>query len=77
MCRGASGVESEEECDRHSHSAHRCHYGQGEASSFAKLAQVEFSSRFEPDDEEEERHQATVDPLAKVERDLCAAEADG
>ena len=45
--------------------------GQGEAPSLAEFAQVEFAPSLEPDDEEEERHQAAVDPVAKVERDLC------
>ena len=75
--RWAAGVEGEEESDRSPHPAHRCEHGQGEATSVPKFPEVEFAPCLEPDDEEEERHQAAVDPPAKVERDLCAAEADG
>src|ERR687884_120862 len=44
--------------------------------SLAQLAEVELAPRLEPDDEEEERHQAAVHPVAQVERDTRAAEVD-
>ena len=49
---------------------------QREPPPLAQLAEVELAPRLEPDDEEEERHQAAVDPLAQVERDAGVAEVD-
>ena len=40
---------------------------QREAAALAQLAEVELAPRLEPDDEEEERHQPAVDPLAQVQ----------
>ena len=42
----------------------------------AQLADVELAPRLEADDEEEERHQPAVHPVAQVERDTRAAEPD-
>ena len=42
----------------------------------AELSQIELSSRLEPDDEEEERHQPAVHPIAKIQRDACVADVD-
>ena len=41
----------------------------------AQLAQVELALGLEPDDEEEERHQALVDPVAQVVRDARSRRA--
>src|SRR5918996_627147 len=49
---------------------------QHEAPSLPKLAEVELAPRLEPDDEEEERHQPAVHPLAKRKRNARAAEVD-
>ena len=50
--------------------------GQGEAPPLAQLAEVELAPRLEADDEEEERHQAAVHPVAQVERDARRRRAD-
>ena len=49
---------------------------QSEPPSLPQLAEVELAPRLEPDDEEEERHQPAVHPLAQVERDAVSAELD-
>ena len=49
---------------------------QREPPPLAQLAEVELAARLEPDDEEEERHQPAVHPVAQVERDARAAELD-
>jgi hypothetical protein len=72
----APRVEGKKESDRGRHPAHGREHRQGEATTFAEFAQVEFAPGLEPDDEEKERHQAAVDPLAKVQGDLGAAEAN-
>src|SRR6266542_4113658 len=41
-----------------------------------QLAQDELPARLEPDDEKEERHQPAVHPLAKIQRNLSAAQVD-
>ena len=38
--------------------------------ALAQLAHVELALGLEPDDEEEERHQALVDPVAQVDREV-------
>jgi len=45
-------------------------------ATLPQLTEVELPPCLEPDDEEEERHQAAVHPLAKIQRDPCAAEVD-
>ena len=49
--------------------AERGEQRQDEPAPLAQLAEVELAARLEPDDEEEERHQAAVHPLPQVERD--------
>src|SRR5256885_10907284 len=49
---------------------------QHDSPAIPQLPQVELSTRFEADDEEEQRHQAAVHPVAKIQRDDCAAEVD-
>ena len=66
---GAARVEGEVDGDRHRHAAEPGEQRQGKASALAQLSEVELAPRLEPDDEEEERHQAAVDPLAQVEAD--------
>ena len=39
------------------------------APALAQLAEVELALGLQPDDEEEERHQSLVDPVAQVHRD--------
>ena len=45
------------------------HRRQRDAAALAQLAEVELAPRLEPDDEEEERHQAAVQPLAERQLD--------
>ena len=56
--------------------AERREQRQDEPPALAQLPEVELAARLEPDDEEEERHQAAVDPVPQVERDPVAAEVD-
>src|SRR4051812_28229191 len=44
-------------------------------AALPQFAQIELPPRLEPHDEEEQRHQALVHPLAEVERDTRAAES--
>src|SRR4029453_19659512 len=53
-----------------------CEQRQREPPPLTELAQIELSPRFEPDDEEKERHQAAVDPLAQIEGNAVAAYVD-
>ena len=76
VCGRAPGVESEVDRDRHRHAAERREQRQREAPPLAQLAEVELAARLEADDEEEERHQPAVHPLAKIQRDPRAAEVD-
>ena len=59
-------VEREVDRDGHRHPADPRQQRQGEPPPLPQLAQVELASRLEADDEEEERHQPAVDPVAKV-----------
>ncbi len=75
--RGAAGVEREVDRDRHGHAAERRPAtGSDDRPPLAQLAEVELAPRLEADDEEEERHQAAVHPVAQVQRDADAAEVD-
>ncbi len=74
--RGVAGVEGEEDRDRDEHAAEGGEDGQGEAAALAQLADVELAPHLEPDDKEEERHQAAVDPLAQALGDARAADLD-
>ena len=49
---------------------------QRQPAALPQLAEVELAPRLEPDDEEEERHQAAVDPVAEIVRDSAAAQVD-
>ena len=70
-----AGVEREVDRDRDDHPAEPGEQRQREAAALAQLADVELAPRLEPDDEEEERHQPVVDPVAEVLRDPVAADA--
>jgi hypothetical protein len=43
---------------------------------FPQISEIELATRLEPEDEEEERHQAAVHPLAQFQRDAGAGEVD-
>ena len=65
--RGATaGVEGEVDQHGRGHPADSGDERQRHAAALAQLAHVELAARFEPDDEEEERHQPVVDPVAQV-----------
>ncbi len=49
--------------------------GIASAPALAQLAEVELALGLQPDDEEEERHQPLVDPVAQVGRDPAAPDA--
>ena len=60
------GVEGQVDGDRHEHPAQPGQQRQHQPAPFAQVAQVELAPGLQPDDEEEERHQAAVDPVAQV-----------
>ena len=72
----ATGVEREVDRDGDRHAADRSEQRQGEPPPLPQLPEVELPSRLQPDDEEEEGHQAAVHPVAKVERDAPATDPD-
>ena len=67
-----AGVEGEVDRDGDGHAADPGQERQREPPPLAQLAEVELAPRLQPDDEEEERHQAAVHPLAQIERDARA-----
>ena len=69
-------VDGQVDRDRHDHPAEGGEHRQGEAAALAQLADVELAPHLEPDDEEEERHQAVVDPIAEVLGDARVADPD-
>jgi len=73
---GAACVDREVDRDRGECAAEACEHGQGEAPAIAQLAEVELAPSLETDDEEEERHQAAVDPAAEIEREARVADFD-
>ena len=70
----AAGVEREIDHDRNGHAPERRRRGNRQPPTFAQLAEVELALGLEPDDQEEQRHQPLVDPVAQVERDAVAAD---
>ena len=71
-----SGVDREVDEHRHGESAERGQHRDRHAAPVAQLAQVELALRLEPDHQEEQRHEALVDPVAQVERQRVVADAD-
>lgn len=69
-------VEGEVDADRHRHAADSRQQRQREPPPLPQLAQIELAPRFEAYDEKEQGHQAAVHPLAKIKRDLGAAQVD-
>ena len=49
---------------------------QHEPAAVAQVAEVELAARLQPDDQEEQRHQAAVDPLPQVQAEHVVAEPD-
>ena len=50
--------------------------GDDDAAAVGQLADRQLAPHLEPDDEEEQRHQPVVDPVAEVHRQLGVADAD-
>ena len=73
---GAAGVEREVDRDRHAIPPSAGEHRDRQPPALAQLAEVELALGLEPDDEEEERHQPLVDPVAQVGRDAAAADRD-
>jgi hypothetical protein len=76
LCGLLAGVEGEIDQDRDRHPADSGEQRHREPSALPQLAEIELAAGLEPDHEEEERHQAAVDPPAKVLRDLTVPEPD-
>ena len=74
--RTAARVEGEIDEHRHDHPADARDQGQRGPRPLPQLAHVELAPRLEPDDEEEERHEAAVDPVAQVQGERRAADVD-
>ncbi len=62
--------------DRDDHAREARGERQGEPPPLAQLPEVELTPRLEPHHEEEERHEAAVDPLPQGQGDLGITEAD-
>ena len=60
----------------HDHPADRRRDRNADTAAVAELAHVELAADLEPDDEEEERHQAVVHPVAEVLREHPVAEPE-
>ncbi len=73
---GAARIEGEEDQNGHGHSADRRGHRDRDPLPLAELSRVELTLGLEPHHQEEERHQALVDPVAQVEGDPPAADVD-
>ena len=71
-----AGVEREVDQDRHRQPAEPGQQRQHRAASLAQVADVELAPCLEADHEEEEGHQAVVDPAVQVLADPVAPDAD-
>ena len=74
--RWLSGVDRQVDEHRHGEAAERGQHRDRHAAPVAQLAQVELALGLEPDDQEEQRHEALVDPVAQVERERVVADPD-
>ena len=74
--RAVARVDGEVDRDRHDHPGEPGEQRESDAPPLAQLAEVELPPGLEPDHEEEERHQAGVDPAAEVLRDAAAPDPD-
>jgi hypothetical protein len=73
---GTTRVERQVQADGTRHGGHRHEGERGEAPALAQLPDGDLALGLEPDDEEEERHQPLVDPVAQVHRDHRVAQPD-
>ncbi len=62
----ATGVERQVDRDGHRHAANRRKHRDRQTAPLAQLAQIELALCLEANDEEEERHQPFVDPVAQA-----------
>ena len=69
-------IEGQVDGYRQSHAAKGCHQRDHHVAPLPQLTYREFALGLEPDDEEEERHQALVHPVTQVQRDTGVAEVD-
>ena len=78
--RGIAPVDRHVDQRRHGHAAHRADHRQGDLRRLRQRALDDLALDLEPDQQEEERHQAVVDPeqdrLVEDERSQREAEAD-
>ncbi len=72
----AAGVEGQVDGDGDEHAPEPGHDGQRQARAIAQLAEIELALGLQADDQEEERHEAVVDPLAQVGRERPVPEPD-
>ena len=63
---GPPRLKREVDQHRHRHPAEPGEHRQRDAPSLSQLAHVELAARLEADHEEEQRHQALVDPVAQI-----------
>ena len=59
---------------RQDHPAQRGQHGDRDAAALAQLAHVELAADLQPDDEEEQRHEAVVDPAPEVHVQAVSAQ---
>jgi hypothetical protein len=76
VSRKTRGVDREVDRHRAGHAAERGQHGDRQPSALAQLAEVELALGLQPDDEEEERHQALVHPAAQVGGEHVVAERE-
>ncbi len=69
-----ASVEGEVDERGQDHSADGRDDRHGDPLALAELAHVQLAANLEPDDKEEERHQAIVDPVPQVEHEFVAPE---
>ena len=74
---GPAGVAGGVDGRRDGHAAHRGHHRQGGLAPGRELAGDQLALDLQPDDQEEQGHEAVVDPVAQVGLDAEAAELDG
>ena len=72
----AAGVERQVDQDRQRHAPDRCAQRDRDPPPLAQLPHVELALGLEPEDQEEERHQALVHPVPQVLGDPGVPEAD-
>ena len=73
---GAAGVDREVHADAQRHAAQGCDHRDRDAAPLAQLAEVELTLGLQADDEEEQRHQPFIHPLAQAPRQGVLAQAE-